>query len=445
MVDRSGILVRKSPWEMYTHMRNRLIHNQKILIKLSLSPQMRQSIKLLGMATKDIVEFVETAVESNPFLKKEYAGKATDGYDRTANIRQEDNPHISFISHVRMLGLKGRMSEIAEYLIYEMDDNGYIIDDPEEFAEALSANVEEIKEALKIIKGMDPPGIGARDIQECLQLQLERSGRKKSLEYTIVSEFINELAKNDVDRVSKALNADKENVRNAISNIKKLNPRPASTILSKEAQTVMPDLIAEVKDKNINLMLNRDWLPQLGFHNPYEDEPDIAKDGGAKKFIKENMGAAKVLIDNLKRREETIYKVTDYILNFQISGLEKGKHEVKSLTIKDVASALNLHASTISRAISNKYVQINNEVMPLTAFLSKGVQKKDGEVISKANIKKKIETIINNEDKIHPLIDEEIRKKLETEGIRIERRTIAKYRNSLRILPAYLRKNFRAN
>lgn len=421
-------------------MRNKLIHNQKILLKLALSPQMRQSIKLLGMATKDLVEFVEAAVESNPFLKKEYAGKAADGYDRTANIRQEDNPRLSLISQVRMLGLKGRMSEIAEYLIYEMDDNGYITDDPEELAEALSANVEEIEETLEIIKGMDPPGIGARDIQECLQLQLERSGRKKSLEYTIVSEFINELAKNDVDRVSKGLNADKEKVRNAISNIKKLNPRPASTILSKEAQTVIPDLIAEVKDKNINLMLNRDWLPQLGFYNPYEDETEIAKDGEAKKFIKENMGAAKVLIDNLKRREETIYKVTDYVLSFQISGLKEGKHEVKSLTIKDVASALNLHASTISRAISNKYVQIDNEVMPLTAFLSKGVHKKNGEVISKTNIKKKIETIINNEDKIHPLSDEKIRKRLEIEGIKMERRTIAKYRESIRILPAYLRR-----
>jgi len=407
---------------------------------------MRQSIKLLGMATKDLVEFVDAAVESNPFLKKSKGDvplgdtPLRDGFDRTANIRQVDNPRLSLISQIRMLGLKPRMTEVAEYLIYEMDDNGYIPDDPEELSEALSADEEEIEEALEIIQGMDPPGIGARDVQECLQLQLERSGKKKSLEYDIVTGFIGELARNDVDKISEELDADKEKVRHAIDNIKKLNPRPASTILSKEAPRVIPDLIAEVKDKKINLMLNRDWLPQLGFYNPYADEPEITKDGEAKKFIKENMCAAKVLIDNLKRREETIYKVTDYILTFQLQGDVSLGDTPLSLTLKEVAAALNLHPSTISRAISNKYVQIDNEVKPLTAFLSKGVQKKDGEIISKANIKKKIETIIKNEDKAKPINDESIRKQLEAEGIRIVRRTIAKYRNSLRILPAYLRK-----
>jgi len=135
-----------------------------------------------------------------------------------------------------------------------------------------------------------------------------------------------------------------------------------------------------------------------------------------------------------------MYKVASYILGFQIEGLMEGKHEVKSLTLRDVATALNMHHSTISRTVSNKYIQIDNEVMPLKSFLSKGVEKEGGEIISKANIKKKIEAMIKDEDKAHPLNDENIRKRLEAEGIKIERRTIAKYRNSLRILPTYLRK-----
>jgi len=429
-------------------MRSKLLNNQRLLLKLALSPQMRQSIKLLGMATKDLVEFVEAAVESNPFLKKEIGdvskrqgpAAAGDGFDPMANIRQVDNPRLSLISQVRMLGLKGRMAELAEYLIYEMDDNGYIPDDPEELSEALSASIEEVEEALKIIQGMDPPGIGARDVQECLQLQLERSGKKKSLEYDIVSGFIGELARNDVDKIAGELDADKQKVRHAIENIKKLNPRPASTMLSKEAPPVIPDLIAEVKDDGINLMLNSNWLPQLGFYNPYEDEAEITKDGEAKKFIKDNMSAAKVLIDNLKRREKTIYKVAHYVLTFQGEALRGDGFHIKSLTIGDVGTALNLHTSTISRAISNKYVQIGDEVLPMKAFLSKGVMKKDGEDISKSNIKKKIEMIIKNEVKAKPISDESIRKQLETEGIDIRRRTVAKYRDSLRILPAHLRK-----
>lgn len=417
---------------------------------------MKQSIKLLGMATKDLVEYVETAVATNPFLKKEFGAKgagtyagsrtsrktdsASEEYDYRTNIPQQEDQRLSLISQIRMMDLKGKALEAAEYLIYEMDDNGYIPVELEEVADALSVDMSEVEKALEVIQSMDPPGIGARDVQDCLQLQLKRKGKKNSIEYAIVTEFINELARNDVDKISKALNVSKEKVRDAIDNVKKLNPRPASTILAEEAPEVIPDLIAEVKDKNINLMLNRDWLPQLGFYNPYENQPEIVKDAQAKKFIKENMDSAKILIDNLRRREETIYKVASYILSFQIEGLMEGKHEVKSLTLRDVATALNMHHSTISRTVSNKYIQIDNEVMPLKSFLSKGVEKEGGEIISKANIKKKIEAMIKNEDKAHPLNDENIRKRLEAEGIRIERRTIAKYRNTLRILPAYLRK-----
>ena len=424
------------------NMRQKTSQYQRILLKLALTPQMKQSIKLLGMATKDLVEYVETAVATNPFLKKEFDRRSAPRVEEDTRpvIPQKEDQRLSLISQIRMMDLKGKALEAAEYLTYEMDDNGYIPVELEEVADALSVDMAEVEKALEVIQSMDPPGIGARDVQECLQLQLKRKGKKNSIEYAIVTEFINELARNDVDKISKALNASKEKVRDAIDNVKKLNPRPASTILAEEAPEVIPDLIAEVKDKNINLMLNRDWLPQLGFYNPYENQPEIAKDIQAKKFIKENMDSAKILIDNLKRREETMYKVASYILGFQIEGLMEGKHEVKSLTLRDVATALNMHHSTISRTVSNKYIQIDNEVMPLKSFLSKGVEKEGGEIISKANIKKKIEAIIKNEDKTHPLNDENIRKRLEAEGIKIERRTIAKYRNSLRILPAYLRK-----
>ncbi len=421
----------------------------KMLLKMALTPKMMQSVKLLGMATKDLHEYVESAVAANPFLKKEFDKKEAERYkkalssaeyDHAANIRQEENPRLSFISQVRLLGLKDKALEIAEYLIYEMDDNGYITVDLEQMADELSADMNEIEKILGIIQGMEPPGIGARDVRECLQLQLKRAGREDSLEHSIVTGFINELAKNDIDKISKALNADKGNVRKAINNIKKLNPRPASSVLGREIAKVIPDLIVEIKNKNINLILNRDWLPHLRFYNPYESEVKITEDAEAKKFIKENMDSAKYLIDNLKRREDTIYKVADYILNFQLEGLIEGKKEVKSLTIKDVALALSLHTSTISRTISNKYVQIDNEVMPLKALLSKGMRKQDGEITSKAAVKKKIEILVKNENRARPLSDEAIKRELEKEGIVIKRRTIAKYRNSLRILPAYLRK-----
>ena len=338
------------------------------------------------------------------------------------------------------MGLTDKALEIAEYLIYEMDDNGYITVDLEGVADELSVDIDEVERVLGVIQRMEPAGIGARNVQECLELQLERKGKKDSLEYRIVTEFINELARNDIERISKSLNIDKEKARKAIDALKKLNPRPASSILTKETAAVIPDLIAEVKEGSIKLRLNRDWLPNIGFHNPYESEPAVVQDLESKKFIKENMDSAKGVIDNLKRREDTLYKVADYIINFQRGSFCGGGLSIKTLMIKEIAGALNLHTSTISRAVSNKYIQINNEVMALKALLSKGIKREGGETTSKAAIKSKIRALIKDEDTARPLNDGDIKESLEKEGIEIKRRTIAKYRNSLRILPAYLRR-----
>lgn len=425
------------PQDTFMNMEHKFSQHQKILQKLSLTPQMKQSIKLLGMATKDLNEYVESAIDANPFLKKTSEKKE---YDYIANIRQEENPRMNLISQIRMFGLKNKPLEIAEYLIYEMDDDGYIKADLEETAEVLSVEKNEVEKALKTIQEMDPPGIGARGVGECLRLQLERMGKKESIEYNIISDFINELAQNDINKISKTLNIDKEKIKSAVSNIKKLNPRPASTLLGKEAQKITPDLIAEIDDKKIYLCLNKEWLPQLKFYNPYENEKDIAKDPQAKKFIKDGSNSAISLIDGLKKREETIYKVANYILNLQKNSFIDNGAEIKTLTIKDVAQALKLHISTISRAISNKYIQVNNEVMPINSLLSKGVRKQDGEITSKSSIKKRIAALIKNENIERPLTDEDIKEGLKKEGIILKRRTVAKYRNSMRILPAYLRK-----
>ncbi|MDD5681648.1 MAG: RNA polymerase factor sigma-54, partial [Candidatus Omnitrophica bacterium] len=344
------------------------------------------------------------------------------------------------LSQAKMLGLDGKKLEIAEYLIYEMDDNGYITTDHGEVADALLVKVDEIEQTLKVIQCMEPAGIGARNVCECLQLQLKRMAKADSLEYTLVTRFLNEIARNDLEKIAKALRVDKKRVKNAADTIRKLNPRPASNMLDKEAVTIIPDLIAQTRNRKLTLRLNKDWLPQLRLYNPYESAPDIAEEQEAKKFIKKNEERAKALIDNLKRREETLYKVAQYILTFQRDNLFEKERFIKSLTINEVAKALGMHPSTISRTVCNKFVQISNDALPLKAFLSKGVQKNDGQIISKSAIKKKIEILIKNEDKTRPLSDEAIKERLAAEDIKVERRTIAKYRNVMRILPAHLRK-----
>lgn len=426
---------------------------QKQVQKLALTPKIKQSIKLLGMSTKDINDYVDSAISQNPFLKKILDKKERYKKDRSLSgerdfseehaerpIAQAADPRLTLLSEIRMLGLKEKELEIVQYLIYEMDDNGYIAVDFQEVADDLSCDTGAVEECLSVIQNMEPAGIGARDIRECLQIQLKRKNKENSLEYTIVTECINEVATNDVDKISKTLKVARQKAQDAISYIKKLNPRPASTLLSKGAAAVIPDLIAKFVNKKLYLELNRNWLPSLGLYNPYEESVDILKDPKAQKFMKENLESAKHLIDNLRRREDTMVNVANYILAHQTDGLTKAGHEIKPLTLKNVAAALNLHPSTISRTVSNKYIQIEDEIIPLSSLLSHGVKKENGEFTSKAAIKKKIEEIVKTEDKKQPLTDSIIQEKLKQEGIVLTRRTIAKYRKALRILPTYLRK-----
>ncbi|MFC1808116.1 RNA polymerase factor sigma-54 [Candidatus Omnitrophota bacterium] len=434
-------------------MKPKLRQNQKFRQKLALTPQMRQSIKLLGMSTKDLNSLVDSAVEENPFLKKEFEEnrkpsdssaklyRSTQVYDLgAADLRHEENPRASLVLQLTFMGLGIKVLEVAEHLIYEMGENGYIEFDINETCDLLSANNVEVKKALDAIQSLDPAGIGARNLKDCLQIQLRRSGKVGSLEYAIVTSYMNEMAQNDLQKIAYLLDSDIKKVTAAIKNIKKLNPRPAVNILSEKTTNVVPDLIANVSTERIELRINRSWLPSLAFYNPYESEPEIASDPEAKKFIKDNATSAKRLIDDLTKREETIFNVCDYILTKQNAYFIDTQPAIGTLTIGDIAKTLNMHVSTISRAISNKYIQINDKVYAINSLLSRGVKKADGIVTSKAAIKNEISKLVKNEDSAKPLNDDAIRKGLEEKGISLKRRTIAKYRNALRILPAYLRK-----
>ena len=424
---------------------------------MALTPQMRQSIQLLGMSVKDISEYIDSLLTKNPFLQKliddkgsnkynkSYAVNTTNGpSDYSNSAKHDENPRFNLLSQLRMSGLKDKALEIAEYLIFEMDENGYIAAELEAVAADLAVDVEEVDACLEVIQGMEPAGIGARDIRECLQLQLERKNKKDSLEYAVVSNFLNEVARNDIERIAGALKIDKDNVRDAISYIKRLNPRPASTILSKESQAVIPELLAKVDGKAVRLELNKGSVPRLKIYNPYENELDIIKDPEARKFLKENMDIAKGLIDNLKRREDTICKVAKFILDFQKDTLAKGEPGLRTLTLKDVAEALDFHPSTISRAISNKYIEINDKVVPMNSLLSHGMKSENGDLTSKTAIKNRIAEFVRKEDGACPVSDSGIEAKLKEEGIIIKRRTIAKYRKLLQILPTHLRKKVKA-
>lgn len=429
-------------------------HQQKFQHKMTLTPQMRQSINLLGMSIGDLNEYIDFAMTQNPFLQKlvEDRDRRRTSHNNSpstpvapessaSDLRDTENPRLKLLSQIQMSGASDKDREIAEYLVFEMDENGYIKTEAEEAAEDLGVSRRDVARVISMIQEMDPAGIGARDITECLQIQLRRAGKEDSLAYEIVSQYLGEVAQDNIEKIARSVKADRSKVREAVTAIKKLNPRPASTILAKEADKVIPELMAKVDRGAVRIEVNRGAMPGLKLYNPYENNLDIIKDAEARQFLKDNMGSAKSLIDSLKRREETICKVADHILSYQKDAISLGKGEIRSLTIRDIAKAVKLHPSTISRTVSKKFVQINGKVVKLDSLLSHGIKNSGPEAESKTAVKKRIEAIVKREDPSSPLSDADICRILKGEhAISLNRRTLTKYRQSMRILPSHLRR-----
>lgn len=419
---------------------------------MALTPQMRQSLQLLAMPAQELNEYIEAILEKNPFLKKEFERLHTSDYTGsplrssleehiTNSITGDEDPRPLLLSQLRMRDLRGKDIEVAEYLVYEIDENGYLRSDiVAETARDLGVDDEAVEDVLEILQKLDPPGVGARDVRECLQLQLERAGKKASLEYRIITDCMDELAVIDTAKMAHALKAEEKDVSEAVKNIKKLNPRPASTLLGKKEAAVIPDLIAYIKSGKIRLELNRECVPLLKLYNPYKKNADFVKDPEVKEFLKTNLKAAKQLIDNLSRREETVCRVTDFILTYQKEAVTSNSPRLKILTVNDVAKATGFHPSTISRTVARKYVQVNGRAVALKSFLSHGIKSPGGGLHSKAHIKHVIRELVEREDRTRPLSDGQITAALAKEGIAIKRRTTAKYRENLRISPSYLRR-----
>lgn len=431
-------------------MKHKLAQSQRLQQRMALTPQMRQSIELLAMPSAELNEYIDAILEKNPFLKKmtmdsrghlnvPRAGTSSDSIE--PQITSGVDPRQSLISQLAMLRLTKEEMKIAEYLVYEIDDNGYMTCDIDDAAADLGADIEKVEKVLEAIQEMEPPGIGARDARECLELQLKRLGKADSLEQRIVRDHLNELASNDARKVALRLKIGENEVLKAFAAIKKLNPKPASTLLSKKEDPVIPDIVAHIKGKRVSVGVNRDLVPTLTFYNPYAHKPDMINDPEVREFVKANESAARGLLDSLKRREETLCKVASYMLNFQAASLKAGgRGAMKSITIKDVAKALGFHPSTISRAVSNKYVQVAEKALPLSGLLSGGMERTGGGMVSKSSVLEMIASIIKGEDGSRPLGDDAIKEALAKEGIAISRRTVAKYRNRLKILPKHLRK-----
>lgn len=470
---------------------------QKLLQKLS--PQQIQMIKLLEIPSMQLEQRIKKEIEENPALEEgadENSDESIDDmaakeehqvtldeyeYDDTPSYKLNSNNYskpelkpdipfsVGFSFHdylENQLGLRDldeRKEELALYLIGNIDDDGYLrrkleaIADDLAFSQNIKTNEFELLEILRIIQDFDPPGVGARDLQECLILQIQTRDQNQpevALARKILKHHFDEFTKKHFDRIMDRLNITEQQMKEAVDEILKLNPKPGggySDPHSKVAEHVIPDFILENEDGELQLSLNSRNVPELRVSKTYSEMLDSYSHSGkgksagqmkdAASFVKQKMDSARWFIDAIKQRQNTLMATMEAIIDYQKLYFQDGDEMfLKPMILKDIADKTGLDISTISRVANSKYIQTHFGIFPLKYFFSEGMQTDSGEEVSTREIKKILEECIEAESKRKPLTDDELAEILQKKGYQIARRTVAKYREQLNIPVARLRK-----
>jgi RNA polymerase sigma-54 factor len=345
------------------------------------------------------------------------------------------------LEQMRESGLVPERWPVAEAIIGNIDEYGYLKATVEELAFSTGHAAEAIIEVLKTIQTFEPTGVGARDLRECLLLQLERAGQQNTLEYRIVSEFMEALGKRRIPEIARGTDTSLDDVQEALVRIARLEPRPGRAFLPDNDQYVLPEVFVHRSGDEFVVSTNNEHLPHLRISNTYKDlmaqgqnSPEV------RNYIREKIRAGKFLIKSLHQRQQTILNIAKEIVNRQRDFMEKGVARLKPLTMVQVAEVVGVHETTVSRAVSGKYMQTPQGIFEMKYFFTAGIPTSNGDGMSNTSVKDLIADIFKNEDPTKPLSDQEVVRMLGEKGIVIARRTVAKYRTELNILPSNLRK-----
>ncbi len=324
--------------------------------------------------------------------------------------------------------------EVAVYIIGNINEEGYLATSVEEIAAALSVAQPQVEVALRVVQSLDPTGVGARTLQECLILQLRAADLGDSLEERLVQDYLPLIQAKKYKEIAKELDCETEDIVDALETLRRFSPKPGLKFSSDKPIYVQPDVYIFKVDDEYQIQLNDDGMPRLRLNRAYREmlkEQHVSKD--TKSFIKERFRSALELLKSIDQRQQTIYKVCVAIVNRQRDFLDRGLLYLRPMLIKDVAEELGVHSSTISRVVANKYAHTPQGVIELRKFFTVGVESTDGENLSIVHVKERIKRIIGNENSSRPLSDQKIARILNQEGIQITRRTVAKYRDQMHV------------
>jgi len=339
--------------------------------------------------------------------------------------------------------LSGDDRKTAELIIGNIDDNGFLQTTPEEMAMNTGIPQEDFELMLTLVQSFYPPGVGARDLRECLLIQLKRGGREKSLEYRVVSDHMTDLGKRRFPEIARRMGITVEQVQKAANNIAQLDPRPGQIFAEAPQNYVLPDVTVEKIQGQYQVILNGEQIPHLRISNTYKDiMSQDGSNGEVKDYIRDKIRSGKFLIKSIHQRQQTISNIAHQIVARQKEFLEQGSAHLKPMTMVQIADAVGVHETTVSRAISGKYISTPQGVFEMKYFFTPGYQTSSGVSMSNTSVKEAILDLVKGEAGSAPLSDKEIVEILGQRGIPIARRTVAKYRTELNILPSNMRRKY---
>jgi len=471
--------------------------NLKLTQQLIMTPQLQQAIKLLQLSRLELVDTINQEMEENPLLEE---GTADDypeseiapeideikAIDRTDELTGEGDGKEEFdwdgyledygttgvtynredavtpswdnmltkkttltdhlMWQLNLSHLKDSERRTGEQIIGNLDNNGYLTASLEEISEQEGVDISFVEKLLKKIQEFDPPGIAARDLQECLLIQADLLGISNPLVETIIREHLSDLQTKNYANIAKKLKIQLSDVLKAVPVISNMDPKPGLPYNEERPLYITPDVFVFKMDDDYRIVLNDSGLPRLKVSNFYREIlsgiSGHSKADGCKEYIKEKLQSATWLIKSIQQRQRTIYRVTESIVKFQKEFFDRGIDYLKPLVLRDVADDVEMHESTISRVTTNKYMHSPRGLFELKYFFNSSINRTNGDPIASESVKERIKKIISEENQKKPYSDNQIADIMKGQGISIARRTVAKYRETMGILPSSKRKIF---
>jgi RNA polymerase sigma-54 factor len=469
---------------------------QKLSLQQILAPQLQQSLHLLQVSSLELNSLIHEELQQNPLLEespkdeprvevdgsadeepiktearddqdfkkefevlskldeewKEYFSQTNVFRGRSAemdsqrqhffdSIAEQESLQQHLLEQLNYVEITPEQRKIAELIIGNINDDGYLLTPLEELSISSGVVLDQLQKTLEVVQTFHPVGVGARNLKECLLIQLDRLGKSESIEAVVVNQYLDDLGRKRYPEIARQTNMTVEQVQLIANFISTLEPKPGRIFSTEQQQYIAADVVVQRVNDDYVVLLNDEQIPHLRISNTYK-ELMASGDKTAENYIRDKMRAGKFLIKSINQRQQTIYNIAKVIVDRQREFLDKGIAHLKPLTMAQVAEVVNVHETTVSRAVANKYMQTPQGLFEMKYFFTPGFETASGVALSNTSVKEQIAQLVEKEDPTKPLSDQEIVALLKAQGIPIARRTVAKYRNELNILPSNLRKRY---